>query len=93
MRTVKCDMIVIITKEIEIEDTRKDRIDCLKRFIQNRFHDGIQMFDSHGWAGDYMTTIYDDDDIFINYAPSWEYIEVFGLTDDEFNNLEAAYGR
>lgn len=31
-----------------------------------------------------MITIYDSNGVVIDYCPDYDYIEIFGLTDDEF---------
>lgn len=72
---------------------REERIKKLKTFLQNN-HPGIQAFDCRNWAGDYMEVVYvdesqddDEDDIVVEYAPHWDYLEIFGLTGDEFDGL------
>ena len=39
-------------------------------------------------AGDPMTEIYENDGIKLLYAEGYEYFEVFGLSDDEFEGLK-----
>ncbi len=53
-------------------------------FLKKRFPDKIQMFDTRNLVGDRMITIYDSNGVVIDYCPGYEYIEIFGLTDDEF---------
>lgn len=42
------------------------------------------MFDSRNLVGDMMFTIYDKDNIIVDFCYHYEYIEIFGLTDEEF---------
>lgn len=56
-------------------------------FLKEEFPKGIQMFNTKNIAGDYMITIYDEDNIEVDYAPSYEYIEIFGLSKDEFEHV------
>lgn len=35
-----------------------------------------------------METIYDEDGIQVDYAPEYEYIEIFGLKNKEYKELE-----
>ena len=35
-----------------------------------------------------METIYKKDGIQVDYAPNYEYIEIFGLTDEEYKELK-----
>lgn len=46
------------------------------------------MFDTRNIAGDSMFTIYDQDGITVDYCHYYEYIEVFGLSDEDFEKLE-----
>ena len=66
-----------------------DRLSKVKKFIQENYYDGdvIQLFDSRNLVGDYMETVYDDDGITIDYCPGYHYLEVFGLTNEEYLEL------
>ena len=44
-------------------------------------------FNTRNIAGDYMENVYDKDNIQVDYCPYYEYIEIFGLTDKEFEEL------
>ena len=44
----------------------------------------IEMFTTRNITGDTMETIYDDGEIQIDYAPGYNYIEIFGLTEEEY---------
>lgn len=76
----------------EFEKTREEQLLDLKDFIQNTFGEHkIQMFNTRNTANDYMKTIYKDENIIVDYAPFYDYIEVFGLTDDEYFDLHITY--
>ena len=49
---------------------------------------GCGIFNSRNTAGDHMTTIYDEpaDGVVVDACYGYDYIEIFGLTDEEFNN-------
>lgn len=49
------------------------------------------IFDCRNIVGDNMTNIYDDGDVQIDICYGWEYFEVFGLTDEEFKEVEKYY--
>ena len=49
------------------------------------------IFDCRNIVGDHMTSIYDDGDVQIDICYGWDYFEVFGLTDEEFNEVEKYY--
>ena len=70
------------------EKTKKDRLIKLKKFLKKAFENIIQAFTTKNIVGDYMYTIYDEDGIQVDYAPGYEYIEIFGLTDEEYKELE-----
>lgn len=59
-------------------------------FLKEEFPHGVQTFFSPNNVEDKMVNIYDDeeDGICIYYCPSYDYIEIFGLTEDEEDELE-----
>lgn len=58
-------------------------------FLKERFPDGIQMFSTRGWMGDASGTIYNENGITIDYCGDWNYIKIFGLTEDEFKTIDS----
>lgn len=65
----------------------------LIEFLKKTFPKGIQMFDTRNIVGDPMTTIYEADGITVDYCHYYSYIEIFGLTDKEFEEvMEKANG-
>ena len=69
-----------------------NKIDKLKKFLQENYPNE-QAFNTRNWIGDNMGTVYDEDGIIVDYCYEYEYIEIFGLTDVEFENLIDDYGR
>ena len=63
-----------------------NKIDKLKKFLQENYPN-IQAFNTRNIIGDYMENVYDEDNIQVDYAPEYGYIEIFGLTDEEFEEL------
>ena len=61
----------------------------LIEFLKKEFPNGIQMFNTGNLVGDPMCTIYSEDGIVVDYCYGYEYIEVFGLSDEAFNRLDA----
>lgn len=49
------------------------------------------IFDCENIVGDSMTTIYDEDGLKIDICYDYYYFEVFGLTGNEFAELEEYY--
>lgn len=60
------------------------RIEKLICFLKDRFEDGVQMFDTPSIMGDYRFPIYNKDGISVLYAPGYDYIEIFGISNEEF---------
>ena len=48
---------------------------------------GMQVFRTRNIVGDQMINIYRKDGVVIDYCPNYEYLEVFGLFDDDFQVL------
>ena len=46
------------------------------------------VFNSRNLLGDKMTTIYNADSIKVDVCYDWDYIEVFGLSASEFEDLQ-----
>jgi phosphorylcholine metabolism protein LicD len=70
-----------------------DRLSKVKKFIQETYYDEwtgyytIQLFDSRNTVGDIMETVYEEDGITIDFCPRHYYLEVFGLTNEEYLEL------
>lgn len=63
-----------------------NKIDKLKNFLQKNYPN-IQAFNTRNLAGDYLENVYDEDGIEVDYCEYWNYIEIFGLTNKEFEDL------
>lgn len=68
-----------------------NKIDKLKRFLQENYPNE-QAFNTRNIAGDNMERVYDEDEIIVDYCYYYSYIEIFGLTDEEFEDLIDKYG-
>ena len=66
---------------------RWNKLNKLIEFLKDRFPDGVQAFDTRNIAGDSMVTIYYDGEIVVDYCPYYEYIEIFGLTKEHFEEV------
>lgn len=69
------------------------RIENLIVFLKENFEKGIQMFDTPNIVGDLMLRIYKKDDITVLFAPEYNYIEIFGISDEEFERVEKEVNR
>lgn len=63
------------------------RIKKLIEFLKKQFPHGIQMFNTPSIMDDYRETIYDEDSIEVLFAPGYEYIEIYGISDEEFERV------
>lgn len=69
-----------------------DKLEKAKEIIRKHYAAGtLGIFDCRNTLGDIMTTIYDEDGLTIDICYSYEYFEVFGLTGEEFSELEEYY--
>ena len=63
------------------------RIEKLIKFLKERFEDGIQMFDTPSLVNDFRLPIYSEDEITVLWAPGYDYIEIYGISDEEFERV------
>ena len=69
-----------------------NKLDIAKKIIKENYKDAdCGIFDSRNIVGDPMVTIYEYYDLIIDICYQYAYFEVFGLSDDEFNELEKFY--
>ena len=69
-----------------------NKLDIAKRIIKENYKDAdCGIFDSQNIVGDTMTTLYEYYDLIIDICYDYSYFEVFGLSEDEFNELEKFY--
>lgn len=64
-------------------------IDFLKEYFGGK---KVQIFYTKNWAGDEMFTIYDKDNIVIDYSPYYDYVEIFGMTEEDYNKVVNVIG-
>lgn len=53
------------------------KLEKLKKFLKEKFADGIQMFNTKNWIGDSTVTIYYEDGIQIDFCQEYDYVEIF----------------
>lgn len=94
--------IVALEKQIEYNsineelsakgDNAKTNLEIAKEIIEENFTDAdCGLFNSRNLVGDPMITIYRKDGLTIDICRRWAYFEVFGLSADEFKELETLY--
>lgn len=70
------------------------KLEKAKEIILENFSEGdCGIYDSRNVVGDWMTNIYDDGDLTIDICYPYNYFEVFGLSNKEFDELAKYYGK
>ena len=64
-----------------------ERIEKVRKFIGEKNLCETQTFRTRNTVGDLMETIYASDGIIIDFCEGWDYLEIFGLTDEEYRSL------
>lgn len=64
-----------------------DKIEKLREFLINNDYKGMQTFDSRNIVGDPMETVYNEDGITVDECHYYGYLEIFGLTAEEYRGL------
>ncbi len=71
-----------------------NKLEKAKEIIKEYYKEGdCGIFDSRNTVGDWMTSIYNDNGLAIDICYSWNYFEVFGLSDEEFAELTKYYSK
>lgn len=69
-----------------------NKLNIAKKIIQEHYKEAnCGIFNCRNTVGDPMTQIYGDGDLFIDICYYYSYFEVFGLSNDEFKELEKFY--
>lgn len=68
------------------------KVEKVKEIIKNNIEDALWgIFDCRNTVGDPNETIYDEGGVRIDICRGWAYFEVFGLTNEEFAEVESFY--
>lgn len=68
------------------------KLDIAKKIIKENYKDAdCGIFNTRNIVGDSMTTIYRGNELTIDICYHYSYFEVFGLSNDEFNELKKFY--
>lgn len=59
----------------------------VKMYLKSRFPQKIQIFNSRNMVGDYMETICHEGKIIVDWCEHYNYIEVFGVSAEEYKIL------
>lgn len=75
-----------------MENFNNEKVDKVIAFLTVEYPEGIQMFDCANWCGDPTETIYEEDGVTIDACYYYGYVEIFGLTDEEFDYVKEKCG-
>lgn len=64
-----------------------ERVEKLVKWVKENGYEGTQTFDCKSSIGDSMVTVYEEDGITVDYCAGWEYFEIFGLSEEEYESL------
>ena len=59
----------------------------IKEFLKKYEEQGYQIYDSRNTVGDSMETVYNKDGVTIDECSYYGYVEIFGITKDEYDSL------
>jgi len=65
--------------------TRDEELFELEEFLSA--YSGTQVFDTRNTTGDRMTLIFKNYGIEVYYCEDYDYLEIFGLSQEEYNNF------
>ena len=69
-----------------------ERLERAKKVIDEHYNEAVcGLFFTRNFAGDYMETVYADNEITVDICRGYEYFEVFGLTEIEQKELSKYY--
>lgn len=81
-------------KKMDICDDKinETKLEKVKNIVCEHYDEAEHgIFDNRNWAGDPMDTLYEDDELTVDICREYSYFEVFGLTNEEFKELEKYY--
>lgn len=71
-----------------------NQLQVLKDIITQYINVGsCGLFNTGNCVGDQLVNLYADDRVQLDFCPDWEYFEVFGLSDEQFDELTKFYDK
>lgn len=71
-----------------------NKLEKAKEIIRENFEWGdCGIFSSRNTVGDPMENVYNKDGLIVDICPMYSYFEVFGLSEDEFDELAEYYNQ
>lgn len=67
-----------------------NKLDKVKKVIKDNFM-GCGLYNTRNWTNDITRTIYKQDGVTVDACYEYSYFEVFGLSDEEFKELNNYY--
>lgn len=63
------------------------RLEKVKKFLSDNNYNGTEVYKTPNTAGDIMVPVYQKDGIEILYCYIYNYLEIFNLTDEEYDQI------
>ena len=74
------------------EEIREQIESAIKETLRSCGRKKIQMFNCFGFIGERKVTLFYNGEIGVFYTPGYEYIELLGLREDDYNYFFRKYG-
>ena len=75
-----------------MSEVMQTNLETAKRVIEENFKEAnCGIFNCRNWVGDQMVTVYDKAGLAIDICYNYEYFEVFGLSDEDSEELKEFY--
>lgn len=68
-------------------------MDKIINFLQEKFPYGVMIYNVPNDMNDNLSVIYDEDDITILHCDIFDYIEIYGMTDEEYDAVVNKCGK
>lgn len=75
-----------------MKNCKKRDLEPIKKIIKDNIENGdCGIYNTRSLAGDSMTNLYNENGVQIDICEDYAYFEIFGLTDEEFEEIENFY--
>ena len=61
-----------------------NRVEKFANFLRDHGYNGVQAFNTRNINGNKLAILYHEDGIYAEHCTGGDYLEIFGLTEDEF---------
>ena len=76
----------------DLEWAKKDKIEKVIEFLHNKFPDKIELYMVRLFPLSSLDIIYFEDGIALGYDENWRYIDIYGITEEEYEKINKECG-